>query len=90
MLQGHGRTVRSFDVHGDIVASGGYDGDGRVWGLENMECLHVLKGHESQIYSVAFDGTRIVTGSLDRTARVWEPKSGYSHFPAKLAGELTM
>jgi WD40 repeat protein len=35
-----------------------------------------------------FDGMRIMTGSLDRTARVWDPKSGYSFIPTKLGGEL--
>jgi F-box and WD-40 domain protein CDC4 len=56
--------------------------------LETKECLHVLKGHESQVYSVAFDGRRIVTGSLDKTARVWDLQSGYASNPSKLSGEL--
>jgi WD40 repeat protein len=34
----------------------------------------VLRGHEKAIYSAAFspDGTRIITGSVDAIARVWD------------------
>jgi len=37
-----------------------------------------LKGHTDQVWGAAFspDGLRIVTGSLDRTARVWDALTG--------------
>src|SRR5262249_38299679 len=37
-----------------------------------------LKGHEGTVYSVAVtrDGTRIVTGSDDNTARIWDTETG--------------
>ena len=40
--------------------------------------LQTLRGHSSNVCSVAFspDGPRIVTGSLDGTAKVWEAASG--------------
>lgn len=88
ILEGHIQSVRSFAVHGDIIASGSYDSDGRVWSLETKECLHVLKGHESQVYSTAFDGTRIVMGSLDKTARVWDPATGLVLHHSAIGGEL--
>jgi F-box and WD-40 domain protein CDC4 len=56
VLEGHTQTVRTFAIHGNIMASGSYDSEGRVWSLQTKECFHALKGHESQIYSVAFDG----------------------------------
>jgi len=40
--------------------------------------LRELKGHNDQVTTAAFsaDGTRIVTASFDRTARVWDAASG--------------
>jgi eukaryotic-like serine/threonine-protein kinase len=38
----------------------------------------VLRGHEHAIFAVAFspDGSRIVTGSFDETAKVWDARTG--------------
>jgi WD40 repeat protein len=40
--------------------------------------LHVLKGHNAEVYAVAFtpDGQRVVTGSFDQTAKLWSVASG--------------
>src|SRR5207248_3185512 len=40
--------------------------------------LKTLRGHLEAVYSVAFspDGQRIITGSTDQTAKVWEAGSG--------------
>ncbi|KAF8225961.1 hypothetical protein L208DRAFT_1407786, partial [Tricholoma matsutake] len=37
-----------------------------------------LRGHEDTVFSVAFspDGTRIVSGSFDKTIRVWDVAKG--------------
>jgi len=39
---------------------------------------HVLQGHTSFVKSVAFslDGRHIVSGSLDKTIRVWDAQTG--------------
>jgi WD40 repeat protein len=40
--------------------------------------MAVLRGHEDMVYGVAYssDGTRIVTASSDKTARVWDARTG--------------
>lgn len=63
-------------MHGKITASGSYDNDARIWDLEKMVCLQVLKGHESKIFTIATDGAKVVTGSLDKTVRVWNAMTG--------------
>ena len=71
-------SVRSIDVCGNRVASGSYDFTCRLWDVDTGECLHVLRGHHHQIYSVAFDGVRIASGGMDTTVRVWDAETGYA------------
>lgn len=49
---------------------------GQVWDVDTGVCIHVLRGHFHQIYSVAFDGVRIASGGLDTTVRVWDAETG--------------
>src|SRR5947209_19877902 len=46
----------------------------------------LLKGHTDRVWGVAFspDGKTVLTGSLDRTARVWDAVTGQEK--AKLEG----
>lgn len=45
-----------------------------VFDLEAKKATHTLLGHEGPIRSLAFspDGTRIVSGSADKSARIWD------------------
>jgi len=49
-----------------------------VWDAESGSVVAVLEGHEAPVVSASFspDGTRILTGSEDRTARIWDAASG--------------
>ena len=46
--------------------------------MDTGECIVTLKGHTSCVISVAFnhDGTKIVSGSCDKTIRVWNVDTG--------------
>jgi WD40 repeat protein/tRNA A-37 threonylcarbamoyl transferase component Bud32 len=48
------------------------------WQRQTRLALRTLRGHLEPVISVAFspDGRRIVTGSFDHTAKVWEAASG--------------
>lgn len=48
----------------------------QLWNLDTGECLQTFTGHYSQIYSIAFNGSLVITGSLDSTVRVWSPITG--------------
>ena len=43
-----------------------------------MECLQTLEGHFKWVQSVSFspDGTKIASGSGDKTVKVWDVTSG--------------
>jgi WD40 repeat protein len=49
-----------------------------VWDIRTEELLVTLKGHTAFVRTVAIlpDGTRTITGSDDRTAILWDLKSG--------------
>ena len=49
---------------------------------------HVLQGHTSFVFSVAFsqDGRHIVSGSLDRTIRVWDAQTSDQVLGSPLQG----
>jgi hypothetical protein len=49
----------------------------RVWSTGNFEEVAQLSGHQRQVLSLAIssDGSRIVSGSSDRTMRVWDGRT---------------
>ena len=49
-----------------------------MWDARTGTPLLDSRGHAGEVRSVAFspDGTRIVTGSDDRTAKVWDARTG--------------
>ena len=46
-----------------------------MWNASTGRVIATLEGHSNVVWSAAFspDGQRVVTASLDRTARVWNP-----------------
>ena len=50
----------------------------KVWDAETGQELLSLKGHTSQVTSVAYgpDGRRVLSGSWDKTVRVWGAETG--------------
>jgi WD40 repeat protein len=45
-------------------------------------CIHRLKGHSDSVNSVVFspDGSRVASGSLDETVRVWDVQTGLRQY----------
>ena len=54
--------------------------DVKLWDITDSttDCLHELKGHTGQVYSLAFsvNGTQLVSGSGDMTAKIWNVDTG--------------
>lgn len=59
-----------------------------VRNLENGSLQHTLAGHTAAVTAIAFsaDSNRLVTGSVDKTVRVWNPANAQQPEQAKLEG----
>ena len=53
-----------------------------MWDAQTGRKLLTLKGHNAGVSSVAFspDGARIITGSWDNTAKVWDARPLHREF----------
>ncbi|KAF2113593.1 periodic tryptophan protein-like protein 2 [Lophiotrema nucula] len=62
------------DPSGEVVCAGSIDSfDIHIWSVQTGQLLDRLSGHEGPVSSLAFspDGGTLVSGSWDRTVRVW-------------------
>jgi len=77
LLQGHAENVYAVAYSPDStrIATAGRDSL-RLWDAVTLQEIVELQGHTSFVWSVAFspDGTQLVSGSGDRTVRVWDTK----------------
>ena len=67
----------SFSADGQRLAVG-YGRMMRIWNVEESRWLVTCPGHRADVAALAFspDGTRLLSGSADRTARLWETHTG--------------
>jgi WD40 repeat protein len=58
------------------IVIGGHDRTAKMGDATSGALVLTLKGHTSYVYSASFgaDGSRIVTGSGDKTAKVWDSR----------------
>ena len=68
----------AFDRAGQRLAVGGSDGNVYVVRLDSPGDVRLLRGSGAPVQSVRFsrDGTRIVSGDLNGSVRVWNPETG--------------
>jgi hypothetical protein len=77
-VPGHNNVIRSaiFSNDGKYVASCSADRTVRVWDTSTGITTHVLKGHDDEVYTLAFssDGRTLVSGggNDDPSVRVWK------------------
>ncbi|KAF2970854.1 hypothetical protein GQX73_g2718 [Xylaria multiplex] len=67
-------SCMAVDPSGEVVAAGSLDSfDIHIWSVQTGQLLDRLAGHEGPISSLAFapNGGLLVSGSWDRTARLW-------------------
>ncbi|KAI1280090.1 periodic tryptophan protein 2 [Xylaria sp. FL0933] len=67
-------SCMTVDPSGEVVAAGSLDSfDIHIWSVQTGQLLDQLAGHEGPVSSLAFapNGNLLVSGSWDRTARLW-------------------
>ncbi|KAI7785565.1 periodic tryptophan protein 2 [Diaporthe eres] len=67
-------SCMAVDPSGEVVAAGSLDSfDIHIWSVQTGQLLDQLAGHEGPVSSLAFapNGNNLVSGSWDRTARIW-------------------
>ncbi|KAF2732371.1 PFU-domain-containing protein [Polyplosphaeria fusca] len=75
LLLGHGSNVCALDVSpdGNLIISGSWDQDARVWPVGQWDRSTVLQGHEASVWAVlAYDGSTVITGCADQKIRVFD------------------
>ncbi|KAF7972847.1 hypothetical protein HWV62_16962 [Athelia sp. TMB] len=76
VLTGHKGAIEtiSFSLDGLTLASGSQDSDISIWDVESGDLREKLSGHQGYVLALCYspgDSSRIVSGSNDKTVRVW-------------------
>jgi WD40 repeat protein len=95
--KGHDKPVTclAFSPDDKLVASGGQDGQVKIWdtpkcaplslspeSAKKAEPLHKIKAHTGGVYGLAFspDGKHLATAGTDGAIRFWNPATGEQQF----------
>jgi len=80
LLKGHERsiTIVKYNFDGDLLFTGSKDHVPSVWRAESGDRLGTFNGHKGTIWDIDIDRftTRVLTGSADATARMWNCETG--------------
>ncbi|KAI3997021.1 hypothetical protein MKX01_021297 [Papaver californicum] len=80
LMKGHERplTFLKYNREGDLLFSCAKDHTPTVWFGDNGERLGTYKGHNGAVWccDISRDSRRLITGSADQTAKLWDVKSG--------------
>jgi len=84
MLKGHERplTTVKFNREGDLLFSCAKDHAPTVWYTDNGERLGTYNGHQGTVWDCDpnWTSTRMLTGSADRSAKLWDLERGTELF----------
>ena len=72
LFEGHENCVNSLSQStADELVSGSWDGTARVWDAASGQCKAVLEGHQHAVAVLSLPNGIIITGSQDKSIRLW-------------------
>ncbi|MCP4459652.1 MAG: hypothetical protein GY816_16745 [Cytophagales bacterium] len=73
---GHTKSVSDIAISKDQKWLASIDGTNRIifWDFENRKELYHLKSHSSGVRSILFSNEKLVSGSTDKTLKIWSLK----------------
>ncbi|KAJ3055164.1 Eukaryotic translation initiation factor 3 subunit I [Rhizophlyctis rosea] len=84
LLHGHIRSLTrvKYNREGDLIFSVSKDNKPNVWYSHNGERLGSYHGHNGTVWDldISFDSKRLLTGSADSSARLWDVQTGKELF----------
>ncbi|XP_015893995.1 eukaryotic translation initiation factor 3 subunit I [Ziziphus jujuba] len=84
LMKGHERplTFLKYNRDGDLLFSCAKDHNPTVWFADNGERLGTYRGHNGAVWccDVSKDSMRLITGSADQTAKLWNVQTGQQLF----------
>ncbi|KAL3641119.1 Eukaryotic translation initiation factor 3 subunit I [Castilleja foliolosa] len=87
LMKGHERplTFLKYNREGDLLFSCAKDHNPTLWFADNGERLGTYRGHNGAVWScdISRDSSRLITGSADQSAKLWDVKSGTPLFTFK-------
>jgi len=60
-----------YGFYKNYIVSGGSTGQLKIYNLKGKEVANLV-GHTGEVWSIAIDGDRLVSGSSDQTIRIWD------------------
>ncbi len=67
----NGYSHRCYGFYKEYIISGGSNGFLKIYNLKGQEVANLV-GHIGEVWAIALDGDRLVSGSDDQTIRIWD------------------
>jgi hypothetical protein len=68
---GNGYRHNCYGLYKNHIISGGMNGELRIYNREGKEVANLV-GHTGEVWSIALDEDRLVSGSSDQTIKIWD------------------
>ncbi|XP_069104646.1 F-box and WD repeat domain-containing 11-A-like isoform X2 [Argopecten irradians] len=77
-LLAHDGPVWAMVRHNNILVTASQDKTAKIWDISRCYLIHNLYGHTEAVFAVDLseDGALTITGSADRTLRIWDTVTG--------------